>query len=231
MLVKNWMSKPVITIQATDMIKKANDLLKQHKIRSIPVMSDNKLVGIVTDRDLKQASVSQSTSLEAPEVAYLNNRIPVGSLMTEDVVTVLPNTNVVEVAKILLEKKISGTPVVDESGNLLGIITQGDIFKLLISLTGFETKGLQVAVQISTATGTVKEVANAIREVGGRINSLLTSYEDVPEGYRNAFLKVYDVEESRINEMIELLKTKSSVRYVLEYYGDGRPSKMWTLNI
>ncbi len=231
MLVKHWMSKPVVTIEATDTIKKAKDLLSKHRIRSMPVMSDEKLVGIVTDRDLKQASVTQSTSMEAPEVAYLNTRIPVDSLMTEDVISVHPDTTVVEVAKILLDKKISGTPVLDESGNVVGMITQGDIFKLLISLTGFETKGLQVAVQISTETGTVKEVANAIRAVGGRINTLLTSYEGVPDGYRNAFLKVYDVEESRIEEMIEILKTKSTVRYVLEYHGDDQPSKMWVMNV
>ncbi len=231
MLVKNWMSQPVITVEETDTVKKAKDLLTKHHIRSLPVLSNGKLVGIITDRDLKHASVSEYTSLEAPEVSYLNTRVPLGSLMSENVITVKPNTTVVEVAKILLDKKISGTPVMDDSGMIIGMITQGDIFRLLISLTGFESKGFQIAVQISTETGTVKEVANAIREEGGRIGSLLTSLEGVPDGYRNAFLKAYSIDSGNIEGLIEKLKAKAKIRYIIEHFGDNQHSKIWMMNV
>ena len=231
MLVKNWMTQPVITIDKSDTIGLATQLMTENRIRTIPVVSEGKLVGIISDRDLKKVSVSGGTGLEAPKVAYFNTRVKVGSFMTKDVITVSPDTTVDEVAKIMMDKKISGIPVVESSGELVGIITQGNIFKLLISLTGIESEGTQVAVEISTETGSVKQVADAIRGVGGRIGALLTSYENVPEGFRHAYFKAYDLNEENVKELIANLEGKVKILYVFEHAGDMTPPKIMLMNI
>ncbi len=226
MLVKNWMSQPVITVEVSDTIKLANHLLNENRIRSLPVLSKGELVGIVTDRDLKRASVSETAGLESHEIVYMNTRIQLGEIMTENPITVTPATTVDEVAKILLKHKISGIPVVNDSGDLVGIITQGDIFKLLISLAGIETKGVQIAVQIADKAGTVKEIADVVRSLGGRIGSLLTSYNNVPQGFRNVYFKAYRINPDKIDELTKLLKEKAIVQYVIEHLGDDQPSKI-----
>ena len=88
MLVEAWMSKPVITVKADDPIQKATALLKEHHIRILPVMEDGKLVGIITDRDLKRASASDATTLEIHELLYLISTIKVKEIMTKDPILV-----------------------------------------------------------------------------------------------------------------------------------------------
>ena len=116
MLVKNWMSQPVITVEASDSMLNAVNLLKDHDIRMLPVMKKGKLVGIVTDRDLKEASASDATTLEVHELLYLISKIKVEEIMTKDPVTVPIDYTVEEVAEILLKNKISGVPVIDHDG-------------------------------------------------------------------------------------------------------------------
>lgn len=231
MLVKNWMTQPVITIDKADNIATAKELMSGNQIRTLPVLSDGQLVGIVTDRDLKKASVSEATGIEAPKLAYLNTRVKVGAIMTKNVITVKPNTTVDEVAKILHKLKISGVPVVDDTGSLVGMISQSDIFKLLISLTGIEAEGTQIAVEISTETGTVKAIADIIRGVGGRINNLLTSYENVPEGFRRAYFKTTNIQADRMKELIRQLESQSRILFIIEYFGDETSPQVLLMNI
>src|SRR5210317_676862 len=107
MLVKNWMSKNVITIDANDSMQNATKLLKEHGIRMLPVMKKNRLVGIVTDRDLKKASASDATTLEIHELLYLLSEIKVKEIMTKDPITVPPDYTAEETAQVLMDSKIS----------------------------------------------------------------------------------------------------------------------------
>jgi acetoin utilization protein AcuB len=231
MLVKNWMTHSVITIDKSDPIALAKQLMTENKIRELPVVSEGVLVGIVTDRDLKRAFVSESTGLEAPKVAYLNTRIKVAAIMTNDVITANPDTTVDEVAKILLKMKISGLPVVDETGKLIGIITLSDVFRLLISLTGIETEGTQIAIETTTEPGTVRDFADIVRGAGGRISSLLTSYDKVPEGYRHVYIKAIDIAPEKVDDLIKELEAKVKVLYVIEHFGDDSPPKVVLMNV
>ena len=110
MLVKNWMNKQVITVDAEDSMMDAMRLMKEHHIRMLPVMDKHKLVGIVTDRDLKRASASDATSLEIHELLYLIPKIKVREIMSKNPITVPYDFTVEETAEILLDNKISGTP-------------------------------------------------------------------------------------------------------------------------
>lgn len=163
MLVKNWMSKKLITIDAEDSMSNAMDLFKEHDIRMLPVMKKGKLVGVVTDRDIKRASASDATTLEIHELLYILSKIKVKDIMTKEPITVLPDFMVEETAMLLLENKISGVPVVDEGGQVVGIITQSDLFRVLIHLTGVYIREKQSASVREGQPEYIKEVVDVIQ--------------------------------------------------------------------
>ncbi|MGD9058453.1 MAG: CBS and ACT domain-containing protein [Desulfobacterales bacterium] len=217
MLVKNWMSKNVFTVDANDSMQDAMRLLKKYGIRMLPVMKKNKLVGIVTDRDLKRASASDASTLDVHELLYLLSKIKVKDLMTKDPITVPPDYTAEETALVLLDGKISGAPVVDGNGQVVGTITQTDLFRVLISLTGIGNVGIQFGFQVEDKPGTIKEVADIIREHGGRMVSILTSYDDIPEGYRKVYIRMRSIERSRLQKLKDKLSEKAALLYVIDH--------------
>ena len=222
MLVQNWMSKEVITVNVNDSMQDATRLLKENDIRMLPVMKNGKLVGIVTDRDLKRASASDATTLEIHELLYLISNIKINELMTKDPITVPFDFTVEEVAEVLLENKISGTPVVDYDGKVVGTITQTDLFRALISLTGVGKRGIQFAFQLEDRPGSIKEIADVIRKYGGRMISILTSYERVTEGYRKVYIRMYGIERTKLSQLKEELKKKATVLYMVDHRENKR---------
>ena len=217
MLVKNWMNKAVITIDENDSMMDAINLLKQHNIRMLPVMKKNKLVGIVTDRDIKRASASDATTLEVHELLYLISHIKIEEIMTRDPITVPFDYTVEETAELLLENKISGVPVVDHKGEIVGTITQTDLFKVFISLTGIGKKGIQFAFLLEDKPGSIKEVADIIRKYGGRMTSILSSYEGSPKGYRKVYIRMYEVDRAKLPQLKEDLKETADLIYMVDH--------------
>jgi len=222
MLVKNWMSKNVITIDANDSMQDAIKLLKEYNIHMLPVMKKDKLVGIVTDRDLKKASASDATTLEVHELLYLLTKIKVKDIMTKDPITVPPDYTAEETAQVLLKNRISGAPVVDENGHVVGTITQTDLFRVLISLTGIGNGGIQFGFQIEDRPGSIKEIADIIRSYGGRMVSILSSYDEVPEGYRKAYLRMRSIQRSELKKLIQELESKAGLLYMVDHTENNR---------
>jgi acetoin utilization protein AcuB len=216
LLVENWMNPNVITVDADDSMLDATKILKEHNIRHLPVLEKGKLVGVITDRDLKRASPSDATTLEAHELLYLIATIKVREIMTKNPITVPYNYTIEEAAEILLQAKISGMPVVDKDGDVIGTITQTDLFKVLISLTGVGKKGVQFAFLLEDRAGSIKEVADIIRSYGGRMASILSSYEKAPEGHRYVYIRMYDVDQTKMPQLKEDLKKKAKVLYIVD---------------
>jgi len=216
LLVENWMNPNVITVDADDSMLDATKLLKEHNIRHLPVLEKGKLVGVITDRDLKRASASDATTLEAHELLYLIANIKVREIMTKNPITVPYNYTIEEAAELLLQAKISGMPVVDKEGDVIGTITQTDLFKVLISLTGVGKKGVQFAFLLEDRAGSIKEVADIIRSYGGRMASILSSYEKAPEGHRYVYIRMYDVNREKMPQLKEELKEKAKVLYIVD---------------
>jgi acetoin utilization protein AcuB len=222
MLVKNWMTKEVITIDPDDSMQHAMTLMKERKIRMLPVVQRGKLVGIVSDTDLKRASASDATVLDVHEMLYLLSKIKIRDIMTREPLTVHPDLTVEETAQFLLEHKISGAPVVDENAKVVGVITRDDLFKVLIALSGLGNHGIQFAFQIEDRPGSIKELADIIREHGGRIASILTSYARVPEGYRNVYLRIYDLPREVLPALQAQLKEQAKMLYVVDHRENRR---------
>jgi len=191
-------------------------LLKNHNIKMLPVMEKGKLVGIVTDRDLKRASASDATSLEIHELLYLISKIKIREIMTKKPITVPENYTVEETAEILLKHNISGVPVIDQYREVVGTITQNDIFKILISLTGAEKKGIQFGVEVEDLPGSIKEITDIIREYGGRMASILTTYDKAPEGFRRVYIRMYGIDRFKVNKLKEAIREKASLLYLVD---------------
>jgi len=222
MLVTNWMSKNIITVDENDSMQDAMKLLKEHDIRMLPVVKKGKLVGIVTDRDLKRASASDATTLEIHELLYLLTRIKVKNLMTREVITVPPDFTVEETAEILQKNKISGAPVVDADGQIVGTITQTDLFRVLISLTGVGNKGIQFGLLVEDRPGSIKEVADIIRRYGGRMVSILSSYDQVSEGYRKVYIRMRSIERTELQNLKQELESKAGLLYMVDHSENNR---------
>jgi acetoin utilization protein AcuB len=222
MLVKNWMSKNVISIDANDSMQDATKLLKKNNISILPVMQKGKLVGIITDRDLKRASASDATTLEVHELLYILSTIKVKQIMVDDPITIPFDYTVEEAAEILLGNKISGAPVVDREGKVVGIITKADIFRVLVSLTGVGKRGFQIAIQVEDQPGSIKGVADILRKYSGRMVSILSTYERVPKGYRNVYIRSFGIDRHQVEELKDELKKKGTLLYIIDHREEKR---------
>jgi acetoin utilization protein AcuB len=222
MLVKDWMSKTVVTVDVNDSMQDAIRLLKEHDIPMLPVTKRGKLVGIVTDRDVKRSSASDATTLEVHELLYLISKIKVNDIMTKDPITIPFDFTVEEAAEILMKNKISGAPVVDKEGGLVGTITKGDIFRVLISLTGVGKRGIQFAFRMEDRSGSIKEVADIIRKYGGRMVSIMSTYEHVPKGFRKVYIRMYGVDREKLPSLEEELRQQAELLYVVDHRENRR---------
>jgi acetoin utilization protein AcuB len=210
------MTKDVISVDVNDSMQDAARLIRGHKIKHLPVMENGKLVGIVTDKDLKRASASDVTTLEIHELLFLISQIKISDIMTKDPITIPLDCTIDEAAQILLEHKLSGAPVVDDEGQVAGVITQTDIFRVLVLFTGVKKAGIQFAFQLEDRPGSIKEVSDIIRNYGCLLVSILSG-QDVQAGYRRVYIRVRDCDPERLEELKEELKAKSNVLYVMDH--------------
>ncbi len=132
-LVKDWMTSNPYSIGPKMHITKANELMKEINIRRLPVIENGKLIGILTDGDIREAGPSDVSSLSKYETNYLLSGLVVSDVMTKEPISVNSTNSIRSVAEIMLEKKIGGIPVVDDQ-ELVGIITVSDIFKVLMDV-------------------------------------------------------------------------------------------------
>jgi len=183
----------------------------------LPVMKRGELVGIVTDRDLKQASASDATTLEVHELLFLVSKIKLKDIMTEDPITVPFDYTVEETAQLLLKNNISGVPVLNHEGETVGVITKTDLFRVLISLTGVGKRGIQFAFQLEDRPGSIKEIADIIRKRGGRMVSILTAYEGIPEGLRRVYIRIYGLDRVKLPQLEEEFMKKATLLYMVDH--------------
>jgi CBS domain-containing protein len=127
------MTEDVITITPDTTLKEAHDIMNEKGIRRLPVVSNGKIVGIVTLGDIRGAEPSRASSLSIWEVHHLLAKLKASEIMTRNPATIQKNASIGDAAKLMLEKKFSGLPVVDDENHLVGIITESDIFRLVVN--------------------------------------------------------------------------------------------------
>jgi acetoin utilization protein AcuB len=182
MLVRNWMSKPVITIGADDTAATAARLLSENHIKRLPVMSNGRLAGILSEKDLR--SLPEATAVQ--------------DAMTPNPLTIGPDEPVEAAAVKMHDHEFGSLPVVDSSGALVGIITEEDVFEAMIAMTGARFAGVRISLEIEDRPGSIQEITNLVRAEGGRILSIVTAYQGVRPGYRELVLKISTDQAERV---------------------------------
>ncbi|MBU2551734.1 MAG: CBS and ACT domain-containing protein [Proteobacteria bacterium] len=213
MLVKHWMTKDVVWVEDDASMMETSQIMREKKVRLVPVLSKGKLVGIVSDRDIKAASPSKATTLDVHELYYLLSKLSVKDVMTKQPFTITEDETVERAAVIMLDKHISGLPVLDESDKLVGVLTQGDVFRVLTAITGVFRGGYQFAFELEDRSGSMREVADVIRSHGGRLTSALALYDRAPKGYRTVFLRASDLDDDKVPGLVEELKSRFKFLY------------------
>ncbi len=135
-LVKDWMTREALTISPDTTLPEAHQLMGDKRIRRLPVVENGKLVGIVTRSDIRGAQPSSATALSVWEVNYLIARLKIEAIMRPDPITISPEATIGEAARTMLEQKIGALPVVDGDGKIIGIITESDIFRMVVKEWG-----------------------------------------------------------------------------------------------
>src|SRR5574339_211145 len=166
MFVGERMSRPVISVSPDDPINEVLAMFRNEHIRRAPVMKEGKLVGIVSERDLLNASPSSVTTLSVWEMNYLISKVKVKDVMTRKVITVDKDTPIEEAARIMADQKIGGLPVMS-AGTVVGMITETDLFKTFLELMGARQKAIRVTATVPEQPGELAKVTKAISNHGG----------------------------------------------------------------
>jgi acetoin utilization protein AcuB len=130
--VSEWMTGNVITTRRNTSISSAHQIMRENNVRRLPVVEDGKLIGIITIGDVREASPSDATTLSIWELNYLWAQLTVEKVMSRNVYAVRPDSLMLDAAELMLEHKVSGLPVLNENNELVGIITESDIFRMLV---------------------------------------------------------------------------------------------------
>jgi CBS domain-containing protein len=145
MKVQDCMTYPAMTIPATASLRTAEQVMKEYNIRHLPVVKNEKLVGILSSGDIRRASPSDAVSLSIWEINYLWDRLTVESSMTSHVITVKGETSMIEAVRLMLEHRFNSLPVVDDAGCPVGILTEVDVFRRFIRVVEDETKLIAIS--------------------------------------------------------------------------------------
>ena len=188
MYVSDWMATKVMALDADNTAADALSLMKEKHIHHLPIVTLDKLVGILSDRDLREFIPAKSSTLDVYAVHYLPAKTKLKEIMKTELITTTSDTPLENAAMVMLDRDIGCLPVVD-GGKLIGIITDKDIFSALVDITGVRHRGHRVDVTLEDRPGSIQELADIIRRHGFRLRSILTSYEGIKDGYRDVVIR------------------------------------------
>ncbi len=213
MLIKHWMTSEVITVTPDTSVVKASKLMKDHNIRRLPVVdTEGHVVGIVSDRDIKDASPSQATTLDMREMLYLLSELKIKSIMTVNPICVTPEDSIDKVAILMEEKAFGGFPVT-ENDKLVGIISDHDIFKVLINITGARQESLQFAFNIQEKVGALRPILDILESYNANVISILSN-TDVKVGEKDLYIRIEPLESEETQKaLIETFQKSYNLLY------------------
>lgn len=173
MLVKDYMTADVVTVNEETKILEALDLMKEHDFHRLPVVRNERMVGLVTEEIISDNSPSTATSLSIHELNYLLTKTTVGDIMSKEVPTIGLNDLLEEAATRMRDFKVTVLPVVENENQVVGIITDKDIFRAFIDLLGYNNKGSRIVIDIpEDHPGILEDVTNILAEANVSINQI-----------------------------------------------------------
>ena len=201
MLVGERMSRPAITIKPDVPIQEALNLMHKEKVRRFPVVDQRgRLVGLVSEKDLLNASPSEATSLSVWELNYLISQIKVERVMSRSIISVTEDTPLEEAARIMADNNIGSLPVL-RGNEIIGMITETDLFKIFLELLGARDAGIRITVLVIDKPGKLHELTGAILSAGGNIVALGTFLGNKVEN-RTVTIKIANLSLEKARETV-----------------------------
>ncbi|UVF02377.1 CBS domain-containing protein [Streptococcus equinus] len=161
MAVKDFMTRKVVYVSPDTTVAHTADMMREQGLRRLPVIENDRLVGIVTERTMAEASPSKATSLSIYEMNYLLNKTKIRDIMIRDVVTVSPYASLEDAVYAMMKNQVGILPVV-EAGQVFGVITEKDVFKAFLEVSGYGEEGVRVIITADDTVGTLAKIVDTI---------------------------------------------------------------------
>lgn len=190
MLIKDWMATAILTVDANTSVMRATRTMKENSIRRLPVLAHGKLVGVITDRDLKEASPSSTSDIDIHEMYYLLSEMKVKDVMTDKCISLKQDDTLEKAALVMLKERISGIMILDDSDNLVGLLSETDIMRGFIEATGIQDGSYQYVIEMPDGSGSTTKVIDLLRKKDARVLSILTSFSDAPRGSKTVAIRI-----------------------------------------
>lgn len=212
MLIKHWMAKDVVSVSPKTSLLKCKALLNDMELKRLPVVdSENRVVGILSQNDISQFMPAHATGYEILESLDTLSEKTASDCMTVAPFTVKIDETLEDAAELMIEKKISCLPVVDKEEKLVGIVTEWDIFKSLISITGVNQPGIQVSFEVENKPGTLRALLDVVKRFDMRVIAVLSKIRTDNRRLISIRCKGPSIEQE--DAMIAELSKNGSMRY------------------
>ncbi|NOY87744.1 MAG: CBS domain-containing protein [Deltaproteobacteria bacterium] len=204
MFARDYMTKAIATVHPDDLVIDVAKTMQHEGIRHVPVVENGRLVGIVSRNTLRDASPSKATDLSKREINFLLSKMKVREVMKKEVITCGPDAHVEDVARTMQTKRIGAMPVV-EKGKLLGILTNNDMFRILMKILGMDGPGVRITLEIGRGRGELLvDIVKAAKDEGKTIKSLVSIESPLP-GRQTVILHL---DASDMTEVLGTLKSR-----------------------
>lgn len=205
MLVQHWMTRNPVTIEADTPFLEARLILNEKRIRHLPVVDRGKLIGVITDRDVKEAAPSGATTLDVYELNYLLLKMKVRDLVKKAPITIKPTNSVEKAALLMHDHRIGCLPVVDEAGKLVGLITETDLLEVMVEILGYKEKGTRIAFEVPDTHEAYQELVHVLRDFRLDFRSIISTALHTRPGYRDFVIRV---KGEQADALVKELKAK-----------------------
>lgn len=215
MFVGRRMTRNLITVTPDTSILKVKNLLKEYGIDQVPVVEGKKLVGIITDKDIRDNSASPASTLSVHELNYLLSEMKAREIMTKKLHTVSPGTTIEEATKLINEKRVNSLPVV-VNDELVGIITTCDLLNVLLEFMGMDTPSSRVELTLSGDMGEIAKIAGIINKLGLTIMSIVSTISREKGDTRIAVIRVNTDDIAELSKAFEESGYTMTMEYKVE---------------
>ena len=210
------MQTKLITVSSDTPVLKAREIMDTHKISHLPVTDGRaRLLGIVTDRDLKEAWASPASTLSVYELTYVLQKLTIESIMTKNVITATPDMTIERAARIIHDHKIGALPVIKDH-KVIGIITITDLMKVLLTALGMSDDSGRISILVRDRIGVLAEVGKVMQQAEINIRSIVTA---PIQGYENLWQLILRVNLAAHSKAVQALR-EAGFKVIIEYIED-----------